>query len=375
MREVPYLRKNSGFTLVEMLVSLAVLTILVLILTNLISGLRNAISETSSQIGQFQQSRDAFEVMTRRIGQATLNGYDDQDPLLTGTNSKRYVRASELRFITSGSADALIGGTGTYVGGAIFFHAPLGYTLASGTSTAYAGLVNLINTCGYYLQWDSDQKIRPAFLPTTIPNRYRMRLMELVEPSEYLTVYKYTSNTSGTTSSSWSYNTNSTNGKAWFQAPLTASYGPPVHAIAENVVFLAFLPMVAPQNAQKPPGGAADGTSTDLSSDYGYDSSPIGGSSPNLDIQNKLPPMVYIMMITADEKSFARYEASRADKTADPSSDLGLTNILADASYTGRMGTPGSNPPNGDVNTVTRALAAHHIDYRVFTASVPLTPN
>ena len=357
-----------------MLVSLAVLTILVLILTNLISGLRKAIAETSSQIGQFQQARDAFEVMTRRIGQATLNGYDDRDPLLQSQASP-YVRASELRFITSGNASNLIGGNGTYATGAIFFHAPLGYTLASGTSTAYAGLVNLINTCGYYLQWDSDQNIRPKFLPQTIPNRYRMRLMELVEPSEYLTVYNYTSGTSGTNSASWYYNTNSASGKAWFQTPLTASYGPPVHAIAENVVFLAFLPMVAPQNATSPTGGAADGTSTDLSSNYNYDSSPIGGLNPNFAIQNKLPPMVYIMMITADEKSFSQYEAGRADKTANPSSDFGLTNILNDASYTARMGTPASNPPTGDVNTVTRALAAHHIDYRIFTASVPLTPN
>jgi uncharacterized protein (TIGR02599 family) len=213
-------RGIASFTLVEMLVSITILVLLVVLLSRLISGLTLAVSGTTAQIGQFQQARDAFETMTRRISQATLNAYDDADPFLSGTVP--YSHASELRFIC-GNAESVGGTTGLITSTTtgfpthcIFFQAPLGYTLASGSSSAYAGLVNLLNTVGYFIQWTSDGatsgaayglNVRPPFLPSTIPPRYRMRLMELVEPSEYLSIYRYTSGayggTSGTTSQSW----------------------------------------------------------------------------------------------------------------------------------------------------------------------------
>jgi uncharacterized protein (TIGR02599 family) len=399
----PHSRRAGGFTLIEMLVSVAVLTILVLVLTSLISSLRMAISGTSYQIGEFEQARDAFETMTRRISQATLNAYDDSDPHLSGTNP--YVPASELRFICGiaegpGSLSQPYGGLITtsaagYPTHAIFFQAPLGYTLASGSSAAYAGLLNLMNTVGYFIEWNSDSNIRPGFLnkaANPIPLRYRMRLMELIEPSDYLTIYNYTSGpeTSGTTSpaKSWFYNTQSTNGAAWFQTPLTATYQfgnqtiqPSVHTIAENIMFLMILPMVAPQNARMPPGGNPDGTSTDIAPNYTYDSSPSQSNALPAS-QNQLPPMVYIMMIAVDEKSFARYQAGRpaASAATDPTSSLlgsGVTGsegmgFLTNAAYQYRIGTPASP---GDVTLFTNALTAHGINYRIFTAGVPLTGN
>ena len=406
MRRLLRSRGIAGFTLVEMLVSITILVLLIVLLSRLISGLTLAVSGTTSQIGQFQQARDAFETMTRRISQATLNAYDDVDPHLSGTNP--YVRASELRFIcgnaegpstTSQPYGGLITTATTgYPTHCIFFQAPLGYTLASGSSAAYAGLMNLMNTVGYYIKWDSDSNIRPGFLNNAanpIPLRYRMRLMELVEPSDYLTIYNYTSgaypNTSGTTSNSWYYNTQSPNGQSWYLTPLGLNgqlpYPASYHAIAENIIFLMLLPMVAPENAQSPPLGNPDGTSTDLAPNYTYDSSPSQGNTLPVS-QNQLPPMIYVMMIAVDEKSFARYEAGRTSPSADPSGDLlGFnsvgspgsagsegTGFLTKSDYQYRMGTT-SNPNSGDIYQVTSALAYHHISYRIFTAAVSLTPN
>ena len=117
--------------------------------------------------------------------------------------------------------------------------------------------------------------------------------MELVEPSDHLTIYTKTSGsnnatTPGPASLSWTYKD-----KDWFMTPYTNKYYRP---IADNIILLAFLPMVSPQNAQYPPGGAADGTSTDLmtggsssSAGYIYDTAPIQTDAVIPKSQNQLP--------------------------------------------------------------------------------------
>lgn len=380
MRGTRHLRKPVGFTLVELLVSMTVIAIILLVLSQLTNALRATISRTTSQLEEFRGARNAFETMTRRIGQATLNAYDDLDPTASTVAGSSYVRASELRFRCGPASDLFAGLTGT-IGSlkhpthAIFFQAPLG--VSNSNSSPYAGLDRLLNTCGYYIEWNSDLNQRPAFLASlspSIPARYRFRLMELVEPTEKLSIYTYTSGLkSGATppqTKSWTYNT-----LEWFQTPLldapsaTPPVTAPVHVVAENIILLALLPMVSPKDAKLPVGGDVDGTSTDLAPAYSYDSTTVGHTP---DIRNKLPPMVYVMMIAVDEKSFARYQGGSTTYPGD-STRLGLDGMLAtDSSYTARMGT--GNPP-GEVTSLTARLAASHIDYRIFTAAIPLTPN
>ena len=265
---------RSGFTLVELLVSMVVLIVLVVLLTQLINTLRGVISRTTTSIEEFRGARDAFETMARRIGQATLNSYDDVNPTISGTASRSgtaYVRASELRFI-SGDAATLL--TGTYSGkslsagqeypsapyptDAVFFQAPLGVTQAASAS-AYAPLTQLLNTCGYYIKWDNDKDLRPSFLSsTTIPYRWRFHLMELIEPTENLRIYSVASTGGGTTGTSGPSSTSPTRSASWDYASTDWFTYPvyqwrrrvPVHVLAENIVFLALLPMVAPQNVQ-----------------------------------------------------------------------------------------------------------------------------
>ena len=396
-------KKAAAFTLVEMLVSMAVLVLLVAILSELMSGLRQAIAGTTSQIGEFQSSRDAFETMTRRISQATLNSYDDQVPtsptftltpqqlaqegLQNATLTAGYLPASELRFVSGPAVNVINGGApGTSqtsgTGGqsdAIFFQAPLGYTSASG----FTGLLNLLNTVGYFTQWGSDQYLRPGFLnQLNVPYRYRMRLMEMIEPSDHLTIYNDTSGpkTPGNPqySNSWYYN-----GQDWFKTPMgNSNY---VHVIAENVILLVLLPMVAPQNAQNPVGGDTDGTSLDIAPNYYFNSSPYesGTSAATSNTQypmlpNLLPPMVYVLMIAVDEQSFSRFEKIRSDgqPDQDPSSLLGMGNgtgtFLQKADYKSRWGTSTTGSV-GDIVAVETALTAAKINYRVYSAAVQLS--
>ncbi len=353
----------GGFTLVELLVSMVVLTIVLLAASQLITTLRSVITQTTSGIQEFKAARLAFETMTRRLGQATLNAYEDLD-----RTQNEYVRASELRFI-SGDAGTLMGTnavldptqpTGStdavHPTHAVFFQAPLGFA-----GSSYANLPKLLNTCGYFIEWNSDRDLRPPFLPAASPPlRWRYRLMELIEPSENLSIYRYTSGSNGATvprTKSWSYFT-----REWFQTPLALpAASRPAHVVAENIVFLALLPIVAPRNAAQPEEGDADGASTDIAPKYLYDSSV---QTPTLaaDSRNQLPPMVRVVMVAVDEPSFLRYQAGRANGgSAPPSADLGLLNILTDAAYAARA---------ADLATVTNALAARKITYRAFSKSI-----
>jgi uncharacterized protein (TIGR02599 family) len=138
---------TGGFTLVEVMLSAAVLALLVVILVSITNQTANTWKYTSGKIEQFSSARDAFESLTRQIGQATLNAhyeyFNDKDEPRTEENAglfvpRNYGRQSDLRFI-SGSMDR-----GNWYDGAvaaplaadpvrprpahgIFFNAPLGF--------------------------------------------------------------------------------------------------------------------------------------------------------------------------------------------------------------------------------------------------------
>ena len=70
---------RTGFTLVEIMVSLAVLTILLLISAQVIGQVQSTWSASNARVSQFREARTAFDILTRNLGQATLNTYIDYD--------------------------------------------------------------------------------------------------------------------------------------------------------------------------------------------------------------------------------------------------------------------------------------------------------
>lgn len=285
----PQARMNrSAFTLVELLVAMAVFLILMVLVFQIVQGTTKIWTSSAGKVTAFNEAREAFEAITRTISQATLNPYVDyvdstgafRNPSTASTFiPASYGRRSDLHFI-SGKALLANSAVSQPVGHSVFFQAPLGYS----QTTSNLGLQNLLNACGFYLFYGVDPA-KPSALSTIIPNTYRFRLMQFVQPAESLSIYD-PSITSG--SASW-------DNENWFLNPLqtdaTASTMVSTSEMAENVVALAILPEYS-QTDQTTAG-------TPLSADYEYDSR----NAANKTYFHQLPPLVQVVMFVIDEKS------------------------------------------------------------------------
>lgn len=338
-------RTMAGFTLVELLASMAILAMLLLILLSITGATQRTWTYTTARIEQFREAREAFESMTRRISQATLNTYWDYD---NPAKPARYLRQSELRFI---SGPNLVGNATSSPPRplhAIFFQAPLGFVNPDQDPGAPAGLnllPNLLNTWGFYIEFADDSQYRPSFIQSTA--RYRFRLMEMMEPSESLTVYQYTS---GLTASGSAANLSYT-ARTWFTVPL-GSAAVPRRAIAENVVALVLLPKLSKSDEK-----AYGYTDASLAPAYSYDST-AGESDPNLNSKNQLPPVVQLTMVVVDEASYQRFQGS---STAMP--DLGFIKLplFVDATKY-----------SGDLQLFESNLQSKSLTYHVFSTNISI---
>src|ERR1043165_3679421 len=97
--------RPPAFTLIEVMVSTSLLAILLMILLGIVNQTSATWRYSVSKVEQFRGARQAFESMTRRLSQATLNTYWDYDPPPPKPPLK-YIRQSDLRFV-SGSAQVL----------------------------------------------------------------------------------------------------------------------------------------------------------------------------------------------------------------------------------------------------------------------------
>jgi uncharacterized protein (TIGR02599 family) len=294
---------SGGFTLVEVLVAGGIVVVIMAVLLAMTDQTQRLVKATSSKVEQFQEARVAFESMTRRLSQATLNTFWDYQYDAAG-NPTGYQRTSELRF-HSGSMKTLnpSGGPGGNIqpGHGVFFQAPMG--MVDDTATLGA-MDHLMNTWGYFLEIGSDSATFPSFLQNIVTPRKRYRLMEFMEPSEKLSVYKYQ---------------NDTNNRNWYMQSL-AKTNRPARVLAENIVALIILPRLSLTdekriNATTPPvlAGATNAKS------YIYDSMKTGNYNPNkpedqttnnplLNTLNQLPPVVQVTMVAIDEPSARRLE-------------------------------------------------------------------
>src|SRR3954454_23767872 len=94
---------QSAFTTVELLVSMTLLAGVMVLLVGPVDQTKRVWRRSSEKVTQFQGARAAFESMTRRLSQATLNTYYrafDTDIGLEKANM-RFRRQSELQFISA----------------------------------------------------------------------------------------------------------------------------------------------------------------------------------------------------------------------------------------------------------------------------------
>lgn len=277
-----------GFTLIEILVAMVILVLILTLLLNMVSQTTSVWRSTMGHIQQFQRAREAFQILTTRLSRATLNTYWDYKRDASGTPTQ-YIRQSELRFINGPCATLVgnvLGGASTTAascpGQAVFFQAPGGISL-SATDT----LPGALSTWGYFVAYGNDTSYRPPVL-AGLPTRYRFRLFELMEPSDQLTIYNYTS---GLDSSNNAKNPSYT-GTQWFQTAVGLGSAR-MRILAENVVALIVLPKLSADE---------DSTAAALAPNYSYDSTSTSAIATT-DPKNQLPPLVQVILVVVEENS------------------------------------------------------------------------
>jgi uncharacterized protein (TIGR02599 family) len=390
--------RHRAFTLVELLVSMAILMILLGIMVTITNQTSRTWRYASSKIEQFRDARTAFETITRRLSQATLNTYWDY--VYNTANPPApiaYTRQSDLNFVcgslenAAGSGKALLSGvmfppgpsgiTPIHPGHGVFFQAPLGYVApANATDPSYTslrGLDNLLNTWGYYVEVNDDQGAgsRPSIFPDIMspPLRVRSRLMELMQPANDAnkpSIYQWTLpwlSTSAPNASPIPF--------TWFTDLMSGSSSPRYyHVLAENVIALFILPKLSKEDQAAIPSGAVNPDSA-LAPNYYYNSETSGQSAvaPILNSKNQLPPILQVTMVAIDEPSAQMAMPNAARATTFIETTLNLSTLFTDATkYASDLQ---ANPPPPAVvnpNSLEALLIANKVNYRIFTTNVSI---
>ncbi len=337
---------KAGFSLLEVLVSTAVLALFVVLLTTITDSAFRLWRNTQSSIVSFDAARTAYDTLTRRLSQSTLNTYLDyydstwqrRNPGNATFTPSRYGRASDLHFVVDDAA-ALMGGD--QQGKGVFFFAPLGFSNGNAT---LSDLPNLLNACGYYVEFGSDANLRPAFL-STLPNKNRYRLIENILPTQSF-------NTSCGGYPAFT-DTISTNDDRWITDGL-AGANSVKNVLCENIIALIIRPEVAKQDATLL--GLPNEYSL-TSTGYIYDSR-AGRSTPVSALQfAQLPPMLRVVMVAVDEKSAKRLTPGTTPPTA----------FQLNSGWF-------QNPANldQDLADLEKQLIDAKVDFRIFNQVIPL---
>jgi uncharacterized protein (TIGR02599 family) len=327
MKATPFPRSRKGFSLVELLLSMTVLTAILLMFVGLLDQTQKTWDFSRSQISQFREARVAFDIMTKNLGQATLNAYFEQ----VDKDGKRasdfadpkdffpvaFDVQSELQFRVLRARDVNVAGMQSVgPGHALFFQAPLGST----ADQRYTALTNLLNGRGYFVAYVSDADFRPSFLNSLqVETKKRYRLMEFIPPTEQNQIYAAALEAEAA-------GNNPANRMKWITVPLGSQGNMgSLRPLAENIVALIVSPREAVADAAQGTGAAGAQTMTQLAQadrlatqnvapNFVYDSAvPVSANWP----KHTLPPLVQVTMVAIDEISAMRLEERYGDNYMD----------------------------------------------------------
>ncbi len=317
MKSPFFSKSRAGFTILEVMVASAVFIMLLGLLLSTISQTSTVTRRATEKVSAFQGARSAFELITSKLSQATMNSYWDYDSPTTPT---KYIRKSELHFVVGPAGQAPLPGT-SGTGQAVFFQAPGGVT---GTST-YNGMDNLLNAYGYYIEYQQESGLP---FQNSASNTSRYRLIQSIVKTEDLRVYT----------------DNSTSGSTWISGDNSA-------VVAENIVYMAIWPRKA---------ASEDSTGSALTTSFAYNSRLNSSDNPQPDTANQLPPMVQVTMVAIDETSAVRFCTSSTAPTQISGAFSGLFSTSSVAQF------------DADLDTLTQKLTANGVNFRIFTTIVPM---
>jgi uncharacterized protein (TIGR02599 family) len=287
-------RENTGFTLLEVLASIAVLAVLMLVVFQMTDQLSRVLRVSQAKIEMFREARSSFFTITQRLRQSTLNPsweyYNSGGDRRTTANAagfspERYGRFSSLHFV-SGPTDDLLP-AGDYSGHAIFFTAPLGHT---DDKANYGRLVNTVHGCGYYVEYMQESAL-PTFLSGRVDQKWRWRLRQFIEPAEDSIVQ----------AAGWTDATR----LDWFQRYFTSA-SPPVYDLADNILLLVVLPMLP--NSEDLGNALAPAYTYDSRIDVSFTTKPPTGTGYTESTIYQLPPLVRVIMVAIDDRTALRLD-------------------------------------------------------------------
>ena len=372
----PHRRAIRGFTLVELIVSTALIAGIMLLLLGTVDQTQRVYKRSVSKTTQFQAARAAFDAMSRRLSQATLNTYwKAHEASIAASADKaefKFRRQSDLQFI-SGPTKRVFGASlanlntpldENYPGHSVFFSAPIGHTeYVDPSVTKNPGKLKMLRSldstlaaCGYFVEFGDDPAIPSALRNGNppYPPRNRYRLMEMTVPSESFNIYW---RDDLGTDPTWDINPRTFDEKKNYYGGLVDKDRQPIgafvrpywmaralirptqtkgginqfqyaHSIAENIVALIVLPKLAVKDRVKVGTKTPDPDVLELAPKYEFDSWRVlsGGTESDPDPthvsvkldnrarDNLLPPIVQLTMVAIDEPSAIRMDLKATGK-------------------------------------------------------------
>ncbi len=263
--------QRNGFSLIELLTAMTVLGVLMLALSQIVSGAFTTWMRGRSHIDKFQQARAAMQTLQDTLSQAVLSPHLEYqyDPAAL-TIPVAYRAESELRFRTGEAANLFIAPPDLRLEGqGVLFAAALGRD----TSGQRQGPRAALNTCGFFTGYGSDDRWLPGSAITAgLAPRRRHRLFLVCQPVSEFPVY------------------------GEFYDPQAPAPAKPAHPVAENIALLLLLPM--------------------------RDETTLAGGEPydSAQHQHELPSLLRVIMLALDERSAQRLEASGESQRLIPAS-------------------------------------------------------
>lgn len=301
-------QRQGGFTLIELLVSIAIMIVLLLMIFSMVDQTQRTWTRASSEANQFREARLAFESITRRVRQATLNTYWDYE----FDNSNRptdYVKQSELHFIMGETADLARVPASNFPGHGIFFQAPFGYVV----EPDYRQFTELLNAWGFFVEFGDDRESLPAFLRGRVQPKFRYRLKEFRLPSEFFDIYEEAEDRRTAVSSE---------DNQWFSDFVKGGGAKALlvkRTLAENILMLVMTPMKAVTEKGASTGETYYEDGYFYNSRKGLGEKKSNSASQSEDNLHLLPSLVRVTMIAIDEPSASREESGANPPSLIPS--------------------------------------------------------
>ena len=329
---------SCGFTLLEILVAMALLVLLFGMLLKMTEATSRIWRTAATQATPFREAREAFDSITAQLGQVTLQPYWDYE--MNGDIPSRYVTQSDLHFLMGHTSDILGTNKAIHPAHGVFFQKTGGEDQAGGP------LKNLLETAGFFVETGdcADYVPTPMKAYLKLSGKSRMRLVEVLGMPKDSMIYGATKPGSTTYSTSWIDALN-------VKDPAARGAKFAKRIAADNVILLVLRARLPEQE---------DSTGDSLSPNYSYDSrlwEKQPGAALAEKTRNQLPPIIDVVLVAIDEASAERLSATgRMNPEA-----LGLGDLFLKAD---------NDSLEKDLKTLEKQLLDFKLTYRVFRASV-----